>query len=154
MSVTPYYHPEAAKDVTLYYADHLKRAEDAHRLGWYLESLMIVYSIMENYTYRLLLLINIPFKAKDRMFQCMEYLKQHMADRDLPEAVEMSLLKEFSDNDLLDRISDWRIKRNLMIHDYAIRVFTKEEMTEISMEGIRLVRLYAAAVDNAVRGME
>ena len=142
MSVTPYYYPEKAFQVFQTFPSFIEQAEKAFDSGFYLECLVIIHSLMENGTYALLLSLNIPFKAADRMFQCLEYLKLHLTLADIDEKAAAVLQAELIDSGLLTKISEWRVERNIVIHDTVITPYPKTKLEELSREGMKLVQEY------------
>ena len=147
MSVTAFYHPETVFRVRRTREACLARAREALAGGWYLECLTVVHSLMENYTYALLLTLGIPFKAADRMFQCLEYVKLHLREEDLPAEAAALLKAELMESGLEERLSLWRSCRNVLVHDFAIAEHPREEGAALAAEGLLLAEAYAAVAE-------
>ena len=124
--------------------------EESIAKGFYIEAVVILHSLMENYTYKLLHILSIPYKASDRLFQCLEYLKIHVDKNDIcvnlecleNESVSEYFFANLFSNGLADHIGAWRKKRNLMIHDVAIEELSKERFLALAIEGNQLFEEY------------
>ncbi|MBQ2830783.1 MAG: hypothetical protein IJF15_07205 [Oscillospiraceae bacterium] len=150
MAGTVFYNADKA-DLAIKNRDELMaHVEASITNGFYIEATVILHSMIENYTYKLLHILNIPYKASDRLFQCMAYLKKHIDENDIHadlehisnEAVAAYFSKHLFASGLAGAISTWRKERNLIIHDVAIEELSKERFLLLAAEGKRLFEVY------------
>lgn len=156
MAGTVFYNVEKA-DIALENRDNLMaHIEYSMAKGFYIEAIVILHSMMENYTYKMLHILHIPYKASDRLFQCLEYLKQHVEEKDIQaglkniddESIVIHLTEQLFESGLAKDIGKWRKERNLMIHDIAIEDLSKERFSIIAIEGKHLFEEYEKVLKN------
>ena len=147
MAVTAYDYPQKVYSVFSKRASCTERARIAHTRGFDLEALVILHSLMENYTYILLILLGISFNSADRIFQCLEYLKLHIDYEDINPDIAKYLRKQLIESNYIDKLYLWRQHRNEIIHDYAIGSFSKDWLDLLASQGFELFDKLADVVE-------
>lgn len=150
MAGTVFYNVEKVDEAIKNRDPLMEHVQNAMAHGFPIEAIVILHSLMENYTYKLLHMLNIPYKASDRLFQCLEYLKMHVDAKDIllddsvidGEGVALYLEEQLFASGLAEEIGEWRKERNLMIHDVAIEAWSVEKLMDLAMEGKRLFEAY------------
>lgn len=121
---------------------------------YYVEAIALTYALFEERTYTLLDRLNIPYKSKDKIFQCLEYFKDHVQTRNisvtssrcsLDELIDW-LKAEFLDSGLIDNIQKWREKRNDVIHDLAKQNIDYSDLEVLATEGRDYFRKYTSRI--------
>lgn len=150
MAGTVFYNVEKVDEAIKNRDPLMEHVQNAMAHGFPIEAIVILHSLMENYTYKLLHMLNIPYKASDRLFQCLEYLKMHVDAKDIQakcgdmdgESIAVYLDANLFGSGLAEAIGEWRKERNLMIHDVAIEEWSVEKLMDLAMEGRRLFEAY------------
>ncbi|WP_139197284.1 hypothetical protein [[Clostridium] fimetarium] len=132
----------------------VSRLDESKNNGYYIEAMAITYALMEERTYSLLDKLGISYRNKDKLYQCLEYFKKNIIDRQLTlTPTKMSIdeltdwLKvEFIDSGLVDNIQLWREKRNGVIHDLAKTTIEYSDLEETCNSGSEYFRKYTAYI--------
>lgn len=130
------------------------RLDEAKENNYYIEAMAITYALMEERTYSLLDKLGIPYKNKDKLFQCLTYLKNSIIDRTLtivPAKVSLEelinyLQVELIDSNLIDDIQIWRDTRNDVIHDLAKKTIDYSALKVPCDNGSDYFRKYTSCI--------
>lgn len=155
MTGTAYYEREKVNYVILNRDSIIDRIENCMDNNFYVEAIIIIHSLIENYTYRVLQELNIPYKSGDKVFHCMNYLRWQLGDGNdkdvsflpenlvvLQEDVKSHLYENLIASMLFARISKWRLDRNILVHDIAIEDRNDEKTSKLAKEGLELFLEY------------
>lgn len=142
-------------------SDKGKRFEELiHRIdralteGFYVEAMAITYALMEERTYSILDKLNISYKNKDKLYQCLTYLETHIKTSNLtcnPTSMNIGDFTTWLDAELIQSkmifsIQEWRKRRNDVIHDLAKQTIEYEDLKSPAMDGRNLFRKYTAII--------
>lgn len=103
------------------------RIDEALVSGFYVEAMALTYSLLEERTYSLLDKLQIRYKSRDKLHQCLVYLESQILNRTVAVALSQISLDELIDwlkvelidSGLINDIQVWRDKRNGITHDLA-----------------------------------
>lgn len=136
------------------FEDLIGRIDQSLSEGYYIESMAITYALMEERTYSILDKLNIRYRNKDKLFNCLNYLENHIIAKDLtciPTSMDIDTFTSWLDVELVQSgiISDirtWRDKRNTVTHDLAKQTIAYEDLLIPAKEGKNLFRKYTAII--------
>ena len=130
------------------------RVDEARDNGYFIEAMAITYALMEERTYALLDRLGIQYRNRDKLFQCLEYLRNSIIGKtitiipiekstdDLIDWLKIELLN----SGLIDNIQIWRDKRNDVIHDLAKTTINYSDLEETCNNGSSYFRKYTAFI--------
>ena len=132
----------------------IARLDESRKNGYYIEAMAITYALMEERTYSLLDKLGISYRNKDKLFQCLTYLKNNIVDRTLtitPTKVTIDDLTDYLkielvDSHLIDDIQTWRDTRNNVIHDLAKTTIDYSDLQEPCNNGSEFFRKYTSCI--------
>lgn len=132
----------------------IKRIDDALSAGFYVEAMALTYSLMEERTNTLLDRLQIHRSNADKLYQCLMYFKNHIANNTIivtsntcTQAELTQWLKtEFIDSNLVDNIQDWRTERNAVTHDLAKQDIEYSTLKATAQKGRDYFRKYTALI--------
>ncbi len=132
----------------------IARLDEARKKDYYIEAMAITYALMEERTYSLLDKLGIPYRNKDKLFQCLTYLKNSIISKTLaivPTKVSVDELTnylqvELIDSNLIDDIQAWRNTRNDVIHDLAKTTIEYSALKTPCDNGSEYFRKYTACI--------
>ncbi|EHZ2983404.1 hypothetical protein K5O26_000684 [Enterococcus faecalis] len=130
------------------------RLDEAKDKGYYIEAMAIAYALLEERTYSLLDKLGIPYRSRDKLYNCLEFFREHVNDRKItitPNKITVDELTdwlkiEFFDSGLVDNIQCWRDKRNNVVHDLAKTTIDYSDLKEPSDNGSEYFRTYSALI--------
>lgn len=130
------------------------RMDEAINAGFYVEAMSLTYSLMEERTYSLLDKLQIPYKSRDKLHQCLVYLETHILNRTVtvsPSKKSMDelidwLKVELVDSGLIKDIQIWRDKRNGITHDLAKQNIAYSSIASYAIEGNTYFRKYTSII--------
>jgi len=132
----------------------VKRIDEAIDAGYYIEASSLSYALLEERTYSLLDKIGVTYRHSDKLFDCLELLKKAINNRNITvssneftcnEIIDW-LKSQFLDSDLVNRINDWRKKRNDVTHDLAKETIDYSELVKFAKEGKNIFRNYTSLI--------
>lgn len=132
----------------------VKRIDEALEAGFYVEALSLTYSLMEERTYKLLERLGIPWKSRDKLYQCLVYFQNHVSTGTISvtpikctQGELVDWLKEnFLDSGLVGNIDKWRDDRNDVIHDLAKQDMDYNDLRKVAETGRNCFRTYTALI--------
>jgi len=130
------------------------RIDEAIIAGYYVEAMAITYSLMEERTYSLLNKLQINYKNRDKLHQCLVYLEQHIVNRTVTVAPSMIsqddlidwLKAEIIDSKLVEDIQIWRGNRNDITHDLAKQTIDYSSIESYANQGSVYFRKYTSII--------
>lgn len=130
------------------------RIDEAIVAGYYVEAMALTYTLMEERTYSLLDKLNINYKNKDKLYQCLCYLEKHINERTIMvNTARMNsgglidwLKEELIDSKLIENINLWRIKRNDITHDLAKQAIDYCSIEKYAIQGNTYFRQYTSII--------
>lgn len=136
------------------FEDLIARIDVALSEGFYVEAMAITYALLEERTYSILDKLNIQYKNKDKLFQCLTYLETHIKAKDLtcnPTSMDIGTFTAWLDAELvqsgmISHIQTWREKRNNVIHDLAKQTIAYGDLKSPATDGRDLFRKYTAII--------
>lgn len=132
----------------------IKRIDEAITAGFYVEALSLTYSLIEERTYSLLDKLQIEYKSRDKLHQCLVYLESEILNRtimltpctiNLDELIDW-LNVELIDSSLVTNMQAWRIKRNDITHDLAKLNIDYASIVDYAKDGNTYLRKYTAII--------
>ena len=132
----------------------VSRTDEALEEGYYMEAIALTYALMEERTYRLLNRLGIRYGSRDKIAQCISYLRDSIVQKNISVVVGKMgtdalcdwLNQEFLSSGLLDDIDAWRKRRNDAIHDLAKGSIQYADMETIAEDGRKYFREYTAVI--------
>ncbi|WP_024859169.1 hypothetical protein [Ruminococcus albus] len=130
------------------------RIDDAIKNEYYVEAMAITYALMEERSYTLLDRLNIHYTGKDKLYHCIDKLKNAINDKKITVTPKKGttdtlidfLATEFISTNLLDNIQNWRDRRNDVIHDLAKQTIDYDTLKQPSEDGRKNFALYSAVI--------
>ena len=132
----------------------VKRIDEAIAAGYYIEASSLSYALLEERTYSLLDKIGVTYSHSDKLFNCLELIKKAINNRNITvssnnftsDQIIAWLKSQFLDSNLVNRIDDWRKKRNDVTHDLAKETIDYSELVEFANEGKDIFRNYTSLI--------
>ena len=133
----------------------VERIDEALHAGYYVEAMSLTYSLFEDRTYRLLTHLGIPYKNKDKLYNCLQHLEKHVIQNNTIPATPSGctsaelvswIQTEFFASNLVSNIDKWRDERNDVIHDLAKRDIDYAALSSVAQEGRDYFRRYTALI--------
>jgi hypothetical protein len=106
----------------------ISRIDESLEKGFYVEGMAITYALFEERTYRLLKRLNVDYRDRDKLHECLVKLERAINDKTIgtktPDSMSRDDFIEILDKALISsnlvlNIQEWRKKRNDVIHDLA-----------------------------------
>ena len=131
------------------YKEQFKRLDKAMKQGFLLEALFIEYAILEDRTESILRYEGNSINSNRHISidRKLKKIKTISREKD-------SLPNRYFQDDFIDRILDWKEKRNKLIHKLMDQVLTTDELLELAEEGKELARLLSNRANNYKRAVE
>lgn len=118
------------------YANLMGKLKKATNNEYYYEAIFIEYAILEDRTESMLKHARIKYKDnKDRSFKISKKLNM-LKDR---KEFQDKYIKKHMNNDLLEKIYNWKNKRDKLMHDIVNLEYENEDIKNIALEGECLV---------------
>lgn len=105
----------------------ISRIDQSLEEGFYVEGMAITYALFEERTYRLLDRLNVSYRNRDKLYDCLVKLQTAISNKTISVTTPRMRSDEFNDmlkdvlisSNLIRDIQAWRETRNDVIHDLA-----------------------------------
>ena len=132
----------------------ISRIDEALEKGFYVEAMAITYALFEERTYRLLDRLDVQYRPRDKLYDCLDKLDKAVKDKTIIVITKRMTIDEFRDmldstlitSNLIADIQDWRSKRNDVIHDLAKTTIDYNSLKSTSEDGRDLFAKYSAII--------
>ena len=130
------------------------RIDESLEKGFYVEGMAITYALFEERTYRLLDRLNVNYRNRDKLYDCLEKLEKTIKDKTIKVTTSRISSDDFIDmlndvlisSNLINDIQVWRDKRNKVIHDLAKTNIDYISLKTTCENGRELFRKYTAII--------
>lgn len=121
---------------------------------FYVEGMAITYALFEERTYRLLDRLDVSYRRRDKLFECLRKLKTSIEQKTIDVTTKKDSLDDFIgfleekliDSNLMDDIQRWREDRNKVVHDLAKTNIDYNSLEIVCESGRNLFRRYTAII--------
>ena len=132
----------------------ISRIDEALEKGFYVEAMAITYALFEERTYRLLDRLDVQYRPRDKLYDCLGKLEKAIHDRTITVVTKRMTIDDFRDmldstliaSNLIADIQDWRRKRNDVIHDLAKTTIDYNSLESTSEDARNLFIKYSAII--------
>lgn len=121
---------------------------------FYVEGMAITYALFEERTYRLLDRLEVNYRGRDKLYNCLNKLKTAIERKTINVTTKKDSLEDFIvfleekliDSNLVDDILIWRGERNRVVHDLAKTNIDYSSLESVCENGKNLFRRYTAII--------
>ena len=131
------------------YQEQFKRLKRAIDSEFYLEAIFIEYAIIEDRVEAILLYEHNEINSESHVSIERKIKKILTISRE-----KKSLAKKYFSDDLMEKITVWKDKRNGMIHALMKKQLTTEELKDIALEGKLIARRVCDRANSYKRAVE
>ena len=132
----------------------ISRIDESLKAGFYVEGMAITYALFEERTYRLLDRLNVSYRNRDKLYDCLVKLEKAINDRTINVTTPRMGTDDFIDmlknvlitSNLISDIQTWRDKRNDVIHDLAKTNIDYSSLKTTCEDGRELFGNYTAII--------
>lgn len=132
----------------------ISRIDESLKDGFYVEGMAITYALFEERTYRLLDRLNVSYRNRDKLHDCLVKLENAINDKTINVTTPRMSTDDFIDmlkdvlitSNLIPDIQTWRAKRNDVIHDLAKTTIDYSSLRTTCENGRELFAKYSAII--------
>ena len=132
----------------------IRRIDEALDEGFYVETIAITYALFEERTYRLLDRLNVSYRKRDKLYDCLVKLENAINSGTVSVTTTKMNSDKFNDllkdlfitSNLILDIHNWRDSRNDVMHDLAKTNMDYEGLKTTCESGRDLFRKYTAII--------